>query len=52
MVVAGITGSSSFDELRLIAWATFEVERGASADVSIFRSVSTPVMILPLASTP
>ena len=31
---------------------TSEVDFGARLEVSIFRSVSTPLMILPLASTP
>ncbi|MCY1452869.1 hypothetical protein D9M71_698260 [compost metagenome] len=49
VVAAGMILS---DEFRFNPWSIEVVLLGASAEVSIFRSVSTPLMILPFSSTP
>ncbi|MNJ55110.1 hypothetical protein D3C77_505840 [compost metagenome] len=54
--VPGLAGSSfvngigDAEEFRLIPWSISVVDFGASAEVSIFRSVSTPLAILPVES--
>ncbi|MNH28894.1 hypothetical protein D3C78_1697090 [compost metagenome] len=56
IVAAGLLGSGlvngigDADEFRLIPWSISVVDFGASAEVSIFRSVSTPLAILPVES--